>query len=153
MFSSVALIAPVILLRRHKANLLSRTLEEAPPPRRTTTTVSATLGAAGTSRPRQVAHTNPQITPTTTAQNTLDTAVPEAADDFNGALYSLKAFGYATLIVMAGGLTTVWGVKQYMGVDNVRLGRILSTKMRSWSLRRKSLPPECARWFKQRCQA
>ena len=42
-------------------------------------------------------------------------------DDFNGGLYCLKAFGYATAAVFAGGMACVWGVKTYMGVKDVRL--------------------------------
>lgn len=42
-------------------------------------------------------------------------------DDFNGALYTVKAFGYATAMVMAGALATVWGVKSHMGVQDVRI--------------------------------
>ena len=120
----MALVAPVILLRRHKANLLSKSLEEAPPPRRTTTVTAGTAAI----RPRQLAQHSP-ITAETCIQEMHSVSPPEAEDDFNGALHSLKAFGYATLIVMAGGLTTVWGVKTYMGVENVRLIYTLSTLM------------------------
>jgi hypothetical protein len=41
-------------------------------------------------------------------------------DSFNGALYSLKAFSIATALVVAGGATSVWGVKTYLGVRDVR---------------------------------
>ena len=120
----MALVAPVVLLRRHKANLLSKSLEEAPPPRRTTTVTAGTAAI----RPRQLAQHSP-ITAETCIQEMHSVSPPEAEDDFNGALHSLKAFGYATLIVMAGGLTTVWGVKTYMGVENVRLIYTLSTPL------------------------
>ena len=39
---------------------------------------------------------------------------------FNGALYSLKAFGIATALVVGGGAASVWGVKTYLGVRDVR---------------------------------
>jgi hypothetical protein len=45
--------------------------------------------------------------------------VEEDSSSFNGALYSLKAFGIATALVVAGGAASVWGVKTYMGVKDV----------------------------------
>lgn len=44
----------------------------------------------------------------------------EQDSGFNGALYSLKAFGIATALVIAGGAASVWGVKTYLGAKNVR---------------------------------
>lgn len=41
-------------------------------------------------------------------------------DRFNGALYSLKAFSIATTLVIAGSAASVWGVKVYLGVKDVR---------------------------------
>ena len=41
-------------------------------------------------------------------------------DSFNGALYSLKAFSIATTLVIAGSAASVWGVKVYLGVKDVR---------------------------------
>ena len=41
-------------------------------------------------------------------------------DSFNGALYSLKAFGIATTLVIAGSAASVWGMKVYLGVKDVR---------------------------------
>ncbi|KAJ7630346.1 hypothetical protein FB45DRAFT_915249 [Roridomyces roridus] len=40
-------------------------------------------------------------------------------DKFNGVLYSLKAFGSATLIVVGLAGTGMWGLWRYLGVDNV----------------------------------
>jgi hypothetical protein len=40
-------------------------------------------------------------------------------DNFNGALYSAKAFGIATLIVALSASASVWGVQAYLGVKNV----------------------------------
>lgn len=45
---------------------------------------------------------------------------PPAEEDFNGALYSAKAFGIATLFVTVGAVTTVMGIKAAMGVRDVR---------------------------------
>jgi hypothetical protein len=41
-------------------------------------------------------------------------------DGFNGVSYSLKAFGIASALVIAGGAASVWGVKAYLGVKDVR---------------------------------
>jgi hypothetical protein len=43
----------------------------------------------------------------------------EEDSGFNGALYSLKAFGIATALVVAGGAASVWGIKTYLGVKDV----------------------------------
>lgn len=108
--STAALIVPVVLLRRSRANALARTLREAPPPPRRTTTTAFVPGIPVANVPR--------VKPTTST-NAAPTADSEMIDDFNGALYSAKAFGYATLMVVTGASLTVWGVKSYMGVQNV----------------------------------
>jgi hypothetical protein len=41
-------------------------------------------------------------------------------DNFNGALYSLKAFSIATALVVVGAAASLWGVKTYLGVKDVR---------------------------------
>ena len=43
----------------------------------------------------------------------------EEDGSFNGALYSLKAFGIATALVVAGATVSVWGVKTYLGAKDV----------------------------------
>lgn len=43
----------------------------------------------------------------------------EKDDSFNGALYSLNAFGIATALVVAGAAAGVWGVKAYLGAKDV----------------------------------
>ena len=39
-------------------------------------------------------------------------------DSFNGALYSLKAFGIATALVITGAAASLWGGKAYLGVKD-----------------------------------
>ncbi|KAJ7051183.1 hypothetical protein C8F01DRAFT_648238 [Mycena amicta] len=41
-------------------------------------------------------------------------------DKFNGALYTLQAFGAATLVVTALGLGGIWGLVRYLEVDNMQ---------------------------------
>ena len=43
----------------------------------------------------------------------------EKDGSFNGALYSLKAFGIATALVVAGAAASVWSAKAYLGVKDV----------------------------------
>ena len=47
--------------------------------------------------------------------------VPRVEKDssFDGALYSLKAFGIATALVVSGAAASVWSVKTYLGVKDV----------------------------------
>jgi len=75
-------------------------------------------------------------------------------DSFNGVLYSLKAFSVATTLVIAGGAASLWGVKVYLGVKDVReyihllimfhLFLVLRTLRAICHLRRRSLHPPCA---------
>lgn len=44
----------------------------------------------------------------------------ERDGSFNGALYSLKAFGIATAFVVAGAAASVWSVKAYLGVKDTQ---------------------------------
>jgi hypothetical protein len=41
-------------------------------------------------------------------------------DNFNSALHSLKAFSIATALVVVGAVASLWGVKTYLGVKDVR---------------------------------
>ena len=43
----------------------------------------------------------------------------EKNGSFNGALYSLKAFGIATALVVAGATASAWSVKTYLAVKDV----------------------------------
>ena len=58
----------------------------------------------------------------------------EENSGFNGALYSLKAFGIATALVVAGGAASVWGVKTYLGVRDVSVCMCLFRYMLSFRL-------------------
>jgi hypothetical protein len=52
-------------------------------------------------------------------QASLRASTVEKDGSFNGALYSLKAFGIATALVVAGAAAGVWSVKTYLGVKDV----------------------------------
>ncbi|TFY66786.1 hypothetical protein EVG20_g4301 [Dentipellis fragilis] len=94
----------------------SHTLSSAPPPRRVNR--SSTVAIPGfVSR----APTTPPTSPTKpSVANSSQNKATEADDSFNAPLYILKAFSIATGLVVAGGVTVVWGVKTYLGVRDVR---------------------------------
>jgi hypothetical protein len=48
--------------------------------------------------------------------------------DFNPALYTVKAFGIATFAVTVGAVGLVLGVKNAMGIDDVRLQSLFGRK-------------------------
>ncbi|KZT66604.1 hypothetical protein DAEQUDRAFT_674700 [Daedalea quercina L-15889] len=113
-----------------------------PPPRRSVFTSSTSpppprfSSSSQTPLPRVSVKTGPvdrsAIPPVTSSPSVATTA---ADDNFNGALYSAKAFGIATLLVGAGAVTTVWGVQQALGVENTQE---FAHRMRSFILRRMS---------------
>lgn len=88
-----------------------RPASNAPPPRRRVTAVygsiAATPATSNTPTPSLAAATPPS-SPT----------LPED-DGFNIHLYGIKAFGGATAIVLLAAASGVWGVKTYMGVEDV----------------------------------
>ncbi|KAH9958363.1 hypothetical protein BGW80DRAFT_1375923, partial [Lactifluus volemus] len=56
-------------------------------------------------------------------------------DNFNGALYSLKAFSIATAIVFACGAASVWSVKTYLGVKDCEFASAMRlTLLTKWPL-------------------
>ena len=83
----------------------------APPPR----------VVASAMTPTSIKATHTTKTSTSSLQRSSRTPSRETHEDsFNGALYSLKAFSIATAFVVAGGAASVWGVKTYLGVRDVR---------------------------------
>lgn len=50
-------------------------------------------------------------------------APPDPNDNFNVAVYLLKALGTATLIVSSVAFVGIWGLRRYLDVDNVRCTR------------------------------
>ncbi len=129
--TTAALAIPLVLLRRQRARVpaLSKSgsssmVTSAPPVRR-----APTRGVPSTAPPpRAVSALTPastKATPSVEASSPLQgsSGAPlrvAKEDGFNGALYSLKAFSIATALVVTGGAATVWGVKTYLGVRDVR---------------------------------
>ncbi|TCD71026.1 hypothetical protein EIP91_000525 [Steccherinum ochraceum] len=120
--TTVALGVPIVLLRRQRTGMIPRSVKDAPPPRRTGGAVN--LRTVPTkpqiSRP---APSSSAVPPPLRARPSPTPANPAVANpdaDFNGALYSMKAFGIATMIVSAGAVTTVLGVKVALGVQDTK---------------------------------
>jgi len=93
----------------------------APPVRR-----APTRGVPSTAPPpRAVSAFTPASTHSVEASSPLQRSSGASSDianedSFNGALYTLKAFGIATAFVLAGGAASVWGVKTYLGVRDTQ---------------------------------
>ena len=109
--STVALAVPIVLLLRHKKNFLADNLKSAAaPPRRLGSNISSTL---------QVMSVRPGgMRPASSHGENLTSE--DMHGDFNGALYTAKAFGIATLLVGVGVASASWGVQAWLGVHNVR---------------------------------
>ncbi|KAF8260141.1 hypothetical protein EI94DRAFT_1749425 [Lactarius quietus] len=130
--TTAALAVPLVLLRRQRTCAYalrksgsSSIVTSAPPARRT-----PRRGVPSAAPPPRTA--SPALTPESTKtthsveassalQSSSGAPSREANEDsFNGALYSLKAFSIATALVVAGGATSLWGVKTYLGVRDTQ---------------------------------
>lgn len=114
--STAAMVVPIVLLRRHRA-ASRRTLANAPPPPRRTTSLKGTPIANPASSPSVFSMRD--SAPASPMSSSSANASAKSGDNFNGALHCAKAFGAATLIVGVGTFASVWGVRQYMGVETV----------------------------------
>lgn len=140
--TTAALALPLALLRRHqgaansiKPSLLKSTskLSSSPPVRRRAPPLprhgSITVPSAIPLSSQGTDGVSAQTIPLVKTGNILRTASGESSlrvsrikkdGSFNGALYSLKAFGIATALVVAGGAASVWSVKTYLGVKDTQ---------------------------------
>ncbi|KAI0784063.1 hypothetical protein C8Q75DRAFT_781180 [Abortiporus biennis] len=143
-FTTVALAVPLVILKRQRSNMLTKTLGKGPenaPPRRTgagtippllTTSVPKSASSLSEGPPvrRSSIPSTPSIasssstpsaaSPISTAKTSGASVSPNEEDDFNYALYSAKAFGIATLLVSVGAMATVGVVQYTMGVKDAR---------------------------------
>lgn len=123
--------APLVYLWRvGKPQRVSLNSATAPPPRRVGSL--ATFGSVSSSATSRVAFPAPELkdtVPPPTAQDVdwdddnwgVPPPPPDPNDKFNGALYTFKAFGAATLIVTSIAFVGIWGLRRYFDVDNVRV--------------------------------
>ena len=108
--STVALGVPIALLRRQRA---ARVLSKSLPPRR-----RAGPSPIPRASPTATAPPVPRVGPVQVPNVVKAEAVTDTG--FNGALYSAKAFGIATIFVTIGAFVGVWVVQNSLGVQNVR---------------------------------
>ncbi|KAH9948025.1 hypothetical protein B0H21DRAFT_735831 [Amylocystis lapponica] len=117
--TTAALAVPIFLLKRHRAFTLGSALADAPPPPRRTGAASGPAAVrAGPARP--ASHPRTSDAQRATHPSSEAGVSLSMEDNFNGALYSAKAFGLATMFVTVGAGTTIWGVKTAMGVQNTK---------------------------------
>ncbi|KAN0136227.1 hypothetical protein V8E53_006087 [Lactarius tabidus] len=129
--TTAALAIPLVLLRRQRASASalrksgsSSVVTSAPPVRRAPKRgVPSHPPPPRAARAMTPASTNAAHSIEASTLSQSSSGAPERMadeDSFNGALYSLKAFSIATALVVAGGATSVWGVKTYLGVRDTQ---------------------------------
>ncbi|KAI9462742.1 hypothetical protein F5148DRAFT_982649 [Russula earlei] len=132
--TTTALALPLVLLRRQRTTTAipsrrtSSQLAFAPPARRAPL---PHVPSAVPPQPRIPSARTPPIQTSTISmpsanvetllQGSLEPSSPTSREDsFNGVLYSLKAFSIATVLVIASGAASVWGVKAYLGIKDTQ---------------------------------
>lgn len=135
-FSSVALVVPIVMLRRYRRGVIPQNLQEVTaPPRRgrglSTLPVSShppiRSRPASQTVPREVpAHPQPLKVPVSNEVN--------GEQSFNGPLYTLKALSIATAIVTLGATASIWGVMKALNARDTnefaeRLRHAVLTKL------------------------
>jgi len=148
--TTAALIFPAVLLRRVKTTNVNTSVSVAylsdpsAPPRRVGTGPGRVLGLGpvvgtgiGTPKIRRPALNLGSGSPHGSSpggSGRRDGSGSGIGDDFNPALYTVKAFGLATLLVGVGAVTGVWGVKWGLDVHDMRefgdrMRDVVSTKL------------------------
>ncbi|KAF7340224.1 hypothetical protein MVEN_01941100 [Mycena venus] len=132
---SVLIAAPLVYLwgiRKHRRISLN-SVNAAPPRRVGSLSSSSDAAAASTAAVSRFTFAAPEQLP---LQNETASPLPQGSDwdddnwgvppqppdpndNFNVALYLLKAFGIATLIVSGGAFVGIWGLRRYLEVDNM----------------------------------
>ncbi|KII88590.1 hypothetical protein PLICRDRAFT_41778 [Plicaturopsis crispa FD-325 SS-3] len=135
--STVALVVPVVLLRRHRAN---NTLRHELAPRR-----RAGNQPAKFAQPAPSPSLRATPTPMRSAETSSELPAPSPDAHAGAALYTAKVFGLATLLVTSTAAISVFGLKAYMGVKDTkefgeRMRNILLTKMHVLTSRIHRLP-------------
>jgi hypothetical protein len=120
--TSLALAIPLLMIRRQRSSVARLSLKDtvAPPPRRNVAAGRATLPTTSSS--------------TATVETVVEAYSSEGASPGMGemmsalskmnkssAILAAKAFGIATALVVISGAGIVWGVKNALGVQDVRI--------------------------------
>jgi hypothetical protein len=124
----MALALPFALLRRQRASTpafsrhISSSHSISPPPvrRPTSSRIASTQTPPTSTAGTPSAKIGAPFRGSSEASDLESSPRVSREDGFNGVLYSLKAFSVATALVIAGGVASVWGVKAYFGVKDVR---------------------------------
>ncbi|KAJ8472765.1 hypothetical protein ONZ45_g16542 [Pleurotus djamor] len=137
----------VYLLRKRAGTTLLHETVNAPPRRAVASTIPSIRRVAPASASAVPSSSTIPIAKPVETSVSSTASPPPAEDDFNGALYSAKAFGIATLMVCTGAVATVVGVKAWLGVKTTeefacRMRDIVLEKLPSLSERiHRSLEP------------
>ncbi|KAG0694819.1 hypothetical protein DFH29DRAFT_814854 [Suillus ampliporus] len=136
-FSSVALVAPIVMLRRYRRGVVAQNLQEATAPPRRGRGLSMTPFESHSPpiRSRPASHQIQRQVPVHPPP--LKVPVPNKDNGepfFNGPLYTLKAFGIATAIVTLGATASIWGVMKALNARDTaefaeRLRHAVLTKL------------------------
>ncbi|KAG2088657.1 uncharacterized protein F5147DRAFT_587551 [Suillus discolor] len=125
-FSSVALVVPIIMLRRYRRGVTPKLLQEATaPPRRGrgSSTLPVSLHSPAI-RSRPASQTVLKEVPT---QSAASENIYNPEQFFNGPLYTLKALSIATALVTLGATASIWGVMKTL---NARDANEFAERMR-----------------------
>ncbi|KAG1904890.1 uncharacterized protein F5891DRAFT_1103200 [Suillus fuscotomentosus] len=129
-FSSVALVVPIIMLRRYRRGVTPRNLQEATaPPRRGrgSSTLPVSLHSPAI-RSRPASQTVPREVPTRLPPPKTSVSNEDNPEQFfNGPLYTLKALSIATALVTLGATASIWGVMKTL---NARDANEFAERMR-----------------------
>ena len=119
--SSVALVAPVVMLRRYRRGIIAQNLQEAPRRRGGGQCIVPMRLHSPPIRPRPTSQTMPITAhpPLPLKIHVLNKDIDEQY--FNAPLYTLKAFGIATALVTLGATASIWGIMKALDASDVRL--------------------------------
>ncbi|KAJ4490827.1 hypothetical protein J3R30DRAFT_3425530 [Lentinula aciculospora] len=119
---AAALAVPSVLYLKRKNNIK---LSTRPVTRRRQTPMNASLKSLASKRisSSNAAHSSAKMNVRISPLNNIPESPPvdvESKSEFNPALYTIGAFGIATLLVSVGAVASIWTVKTAMGVENTK---------------------------------
>ncbi|KAG1774677.1 hypothetical protein EV702DRAFT_1121912 [Suillus placidus] len=114
-FSSVALVVPIVMLRRYRRGVIPQNLQEVTaPPRRGRGPSTLPVSESSHSPPirsRPASQTLPRDVPAHLPPLKVHASNEDNSEQFfNGPLYTLKALSIATTLVTLGATASIWGV-------------------------------------------
>ncbi|KAG2028256.1 hypothetical protein BDR03DRAFT_1030435, partial [Suillus americanus] len=138
-FSSVALVVPIVMLRRYRRGVIPQNLQEATaPPRRGRGPLTLPVSESSHSPPirsRPASQTLPRDVPAHLPPLKVHASNEDNGEQFfNGPLYTLKALSIATALVTLGATASIWGVMKALNARDTnefaeRLRHAVLTKL------------------------